>query len=299
MYSHYEEEGAKMRRNSVHLTTIIILLSILSLSVQFITYYFLGATFITFSITSCVILLFSYILLEQYLSYENCFSFLLLNLFMSFIIILFSYYGGSDFLLSYQPDLFIFIILNWAIPTIYSLLRNLFDRGPKYMHFLQFYRNTSIVFLLFYTGLLVTLLFTNNNTASANISFQFVPFVTIATVIEEYIVGQIALEAIISYFVISILLFIPYGYYCALLLRYWGRIARIVALIILPVLIEVLQSVLQFSKGEIDDIILALIGSLLGALCYSILNSIFQSVTDEDFLPERSSYTYYSSKLHF
>lgn len=290
-----------MQRNSVHLTTIIILLSILSLSVQFITYYFFGDTLITFGLTSFIILLFSHILLEQFLSYENCFSYMLLNLFMSFIVILFAYYGGEDFMLSYHPDLFIFIVLNWTIPVIYCVFRNLFDRGPKFMRFKQFYRNTSIIFLIFYTGLLITLLFTNNNTnnASGITSFQFVPFVTIATVIEDYIIGQIALDVLVSNFIISILLFVPYGYYCALLLRYFGRLTRLVALIILPILVEVLQSVLQFSKGEIDDIILAFIGSLLGALCYNIINSIFQSVTDEDFLSDRGSHSYYSSNLHF
>lgn len=290
-----------MQRNSVHLTTIIILLSILSLSIQFITYYFFGGTLITFSLTSIIILLFSHILLEQFLSYENCFSYLLLNLFMSFIVIIFAYYGGEDFVLSYQPDLFIFIVLNWIIPVIYCIFRNLFDRGPKFMYFIQFYRNTSIIFLIFYTGLLITLLFTNNNTdnVSGMISFQFIPFVTIATVIENYIIGQIALDALISIFIISILLFVPYGYYCALLLRYFGRLTRIVALLILPILVEVLQSVLRFSKGEVDDIILAFIGALLGVLCYNILNSIFQSVADEDFLSDRSSHSYYRSNLHF
>lgn len=287
-----------MQRNSVHLTTIIILLSILSMSVQFLTYYFFGGNLITYSITSFIILLFSHILLEQFLSYENCFSYLLLNLFMSFIVILFSYYGGEEFVLSYQPDLFIFIILNWILPVLYCIFRNLFDRGPKYMHFIQFYRNTSIVFLIFYTGLLITLLFTKNNT-SGSISFQFVPIVTIATVIEDYILGQITLKALITYFSNSILLFIPYGYYCALLLRNLGRLARIVALIILPFLIEVLQIILKRSKGEVDDIILGFIGALLGVLCYHIINSVFRSVTDDDFLSERSSYSFYRSNLHF
>ncbi len=288
-----------MQKSSAHLTTITILLSILTITVQFCTYYFFGAALVTFGLTSIIILLFSHILLEQFMNYESCFSYILLNLFISFLIILLSYYGGKDSILTYTEGLLLFIILNWAIPVVYCIFRCLFDRGPKYSQFNLFYRNISIVFVLFYAGVLIYLLFTGNTGRSDMHSINFAPFVTIATRIEDFIEGQIGLGDLVPYFTKGIVLYIPYGFYTILLLRYFGRLTRTLSLFILPLLVEVIQSVFQLGKGDIDDVILAFIGGFLGALCYHILNTIFRSVTDEDFLSERSSYSFYGNSLHF
>lgn len=290
-----------MQRSSSHLTTIALLLSILTITVQFSTFYFLGSTIITFGLTALFILLFSHILLEKFLSYESCFSYILLNLFISFIIILLSYFGGEDSALSYESGLAFFILLNWLVPSVYCIIRCLFDRGPKYSHFNSFYRNISIVFMLFYIGVFVYILFISKNSSdiSDSKSINIIPFVTIATFIEDFIRGNVHIREFIPYFINGIVLFLPYGYFITLLLRYYGRLTRAFALFILPVLVEVIQGVFLLGKVDIDDIIMAVIGGFLGALCYHIINSIFRSVTDEDFMSERSSYSYYNSNLHF
>lgn len=291
-----------MQRNSVH-ATLIILLSIVTIIAQFSTYYFFGSTLITFAFSALISLLCTHIFLEKSLSYEPCFSYSLLNVFICFIIILLSYFGSDTSILPYQHYLLLFILLNWLVPTLYCMIRCLFDRGPKYSHFNSFYRNISIVFLIIYVGVLINLFFLQNGSKILYFndfrSINFVPFLTLATLIEDYLGGYVSLSNIVAYLSQSILLFVPYGFYSVLLLKYHSRLTRFITFLLFPLFIEVIQRVFLLGKCDIDDIIFALFGCILGGLCYHLLNRIFLSATDEDFLYERSPYSFYRNSFHF
>jgi glycopeptide antibiotics resistance protein len=292
-----------MKRNSVQITTLTILLSILTVIAQFSIYYFLGSSFLTFSLAALIILMPTHIFLEKSLNHESCFSYSLLNTFLCFIIILLSYLGGSDFFLTFQPFLLIFIVINLEVPILYCMFRCLFDRGAKYSHFNIFYRNISIVFLVIYMSVLIFLCFIPNEITVLYLndinSINFIPFLTLATLIEDFLYGNSSFGNIITYFMQTTFLFIPYGFYTILLLKHSSRLIRFIALLFLPILIEIIQIVFQLGQGDINDIIFALIGGLLGAICYHLLNSIFHVITDEDFLYERSRYSFYRNSLHF
>lgn len=286
-----------MQRSPIRIATFIILFSILTVLVQFGVYYFLGSAILIYSLAAFVCLLFSYIFLEQTLSYESCFSYSLLNIFICAVIILLSYFSSKDSLLPYRPDLILFIILNWFIPLLYCIVRNLTDRSFKYAGFHAFYRNTNIVFILFYMGLLVVLLFLKNR--SRTDAVNLIPINTIATLIDDYLNGYVTIGEVIKYFLPGIALFLPYGFYTILLLRYRGRLIRFLALLILPVAVEILQQVFLFGKADVDDVLLGLLGGFIGGLLYHLLNRIYRLVTDEDFLCDRPHYSYLGNSLHF
>jgi glycopeptide antibiotics resistance protein len=245
-------------------------------------------------------LLFNHILLEKFLSYDPCFSYTLLNLFISLLIIIFSYLGGKNNILSYQPALLIFPAADWFIATFYCILRCLFDRGPRFSNFQVFYRNVSIVFILSYTVLLIFILIYPGNSISSDYSnLNIIPFFTVATVIEDYINGKVTTDFIIQYLTKGIFLFVPYGFYVILLLRRSARLIRAFALLLLPVLIEVVQFTFLYGKADIDDIILGWLGGIIGGLSFHLLNLIFRTISDEGFLEKRSRYSSYHSSLHF
>jgi glycopeptide antibiotics resistance protein len=123
-------------------------------------------------------------------------------------------------------------------------------------------------------------------------SLNFVPFLTIATLIEDYLYKYISFGTIMSYLLQEIFLFLPYGFYVILLLHNFSRIVRFFALLLLPVIIELVQKIFLLGKPDIDDIILGLIGGLIGGLCYHLLNRIFLYFTDENFLFERNRYSF-------
>lgn len=292
-----------MQRSSIHIATLIIVLSIITAIVQYGAYYFLGEALIIFGITTISILLCSHLLLEHTLNYESCFSYALLNIFVNFVIILLSYYGNTDAFLPFNPILLIFILVNLLVPILYCITRYLLDHGPKFTNFLSFYRNISIIFLIIYLGVFIYFIFINNKSIILYYSnfetINLLPFLTIATLIEDYVDGFVAIGTIINYLLYSTFLFVPFGFYGIMLLRNRNRWIRFMVLIIFPVIIEILQRVFLLGKADIDDIILGLIGGLIGALCYHILNSIFRMVKDEDFLTKGSRYSFYRSSLHF
>lgn len=292
-----------MQRSSISVTTFVILFSILTVLVQFGAYYYFGPAIPVYCLAALVCFLFLHIFLEQTLSYETCFSYSLLNIFISMVIILLSYFGSKDSLLPYKPDLIPFLVLNWIVPLLYCIIRSLMDSSSKYNDFNTFYRNISIVFILFYIYILFHFLFLNNDafvhsyteTATAN----FIPFLKIATLIEDYLNGYVSAGVLGSYLLQGTLLFLPYGFYAILLLRYHGRLIRFLTLLALPVLTEIFQKLFLLGKVDIDDILLGLLGGFIGGICYHILNRIYLLYTDEDFLSEQSHYYFSDNSLHF
>lgn len=293
-----------MKKSSFQFATLIILLSILTVAVQFTAWYFFQASWLTFGIGIVVSLIFSHIFLVQSLTFESCFSYTLLNVLICGIIILLSFLGEGASFLTYKPQLLYLPVLHWLVPYVYAILFNLFDKSQRYNGFYSFFRSTSITFLIFYAAIFVLLSFTNNKTAVSYhlnyTSFNFVPFYTLATLIEDYITKKAGFTDIISYLVRTTCLFIPYGFYAILLFRRNSRLVRFLVLLFLPVFTELVQRVFLLGKGDIDDILFGLLGGFLGGILYHLLNTVYNSVADEDFLSRRNNrYSFSRNTLHF
>lgn len=282
-----------MRRNSIHITTFVILTGILSVTAQCCLYYFTPYYPVIYGLSILVTLFFSHILIEKFHGYDTGFSYLLLNSFTWFVISLLSYTGKGSFL-PFHWDLLFFIVLNWGIPTLYYMIRRLADYGERYPNFNAFFRNSSVVCLTLYTALLAIFLYFGNKDETA-FTVNMVPFLTIASVIENFIDKTLSLKEMILYFVKYTLYFAPYGFYIILLLRYKGRIFRGAALFLLPLLWEALQLLLQRGQVDVDGILLGWFGGLLGGFLYHLTNCIFRHFTDRDFL-SRSSRGFYSGR---
>jgi glycopeptide antibiotics resistance protein len=240
---------------------------------------------------------------EQTVSYDACFNFSLLTLFISSVIIGLTYMGKGQSFLPYTGIMLGIAVINWLIPSIYCFLRYMLDFGTKIDDFNSFYRNNSIVFFLFYIiviayGSLAASAFPWAYRAVIE-SANFIPFELIATQIEDYLYELIPLSDIITYLLSRILLFFPYGFFITLVLRRQARLPRFFALLFLPFLIEVLQYFVIPSRCDIDDIIYALIGGILGSLSYYLLNVIFRTITGKNFLTKESDYRYSGGSLHF
>ncbi|QHQ60812.1 hypothetical protein Ana3638_08565 [Anaerocolumna sedimenticola] len=210
---------------------------------------------------------------------------------------------SKDSILSFHPDLFLFIIIDWFLPLVYCMIRNLADSSLKYTDFNVFYRNTNIVFLIFYIAVLIIFLFLRNNSFISYYtdikSINYVPLLSLATLIEDHISGYFTLADLIKYFAMCIVLFIPFGFYTALLLRYQNRLLRFFALLLLPFVVEILQWAFLLGKSDIDDVLLGLLGGFIGTILYHIVNQVYRTITDEDFLYKRPHYHFYGSSIHF
>jgi glycopeptide antibiotics resistance protein len=132
-----------------------------------------------------------------------------------------------------------------------------------------------------------------------NASYNFVPFGVTSTLIENYLYDSASLADIITYLLSRILIFLPYGFFITLLLRRQARLPRFYALLMLPFLVEVLQYIFIPKRCDIDDLIYALIGGLIGSLLFFLMNLIFKAASGKDFLTKEADYRFSNSYLHF
>jgi glycopeptide antibiotics resistance protein len=292
-----------MGRSPIHAVTLIILSSIISVTIQFGLYYFLGISVLTFVFSGFLILICSHIFLELTISYESIFSYTLLNTLVCLIIIGLSFFNEGTSFINFHPLLLLFVILNIFLPIIYGILRTLLDNGQKYINFKSFYYNCCYLCIVIYIGIIVNLLFLNNSNYIIYYSdfgkINFIPFLTLATLIEDYMGGFMSLASIANYLLIGIIIYVPYGFFISLFLRKQRKIVKFLYLFMLPLSIEVLQLILLLGKCDIDDIILGVIGGIIGTFLYYLQNLIFRFVKDEDFLSQRSRYSFYRNDLHF
>ena len=290
------------RRTNIQISSLIILLSIFTIIVQFVTYYFFSAFYIILGVSCLISLLCCHILLEQTTSYEVCFNFSVLTLFISLIITILTYFSKEQAFLPYSSIILGIVLINWLIPSIHCFFRYMFEYGAKIDDYTTFYRNTSIVFFLFYLGVLIY-------GAISNVAFPWayralldtaniIPFQVIATQIEDYLYGLIPLSDIFTY-LFSILTFLPYGFFITLVLRRQTRLSRFFALLLLPFVFEVLQYIIIPNRCDIDDIIFAMIGGLLGSLSFYLLIIIFHAISGKEFLAKNANYRFSNSSLHF
>lgn len=293
------------RRTNIQISSLIVFLSILTIIIQFAAYYFFASFYAIIGVSSLILIIGCHILLERSLTYEACFNYTILNVFISMIITLFIYFGkdSSYTLAPYTNTLIGIVIINWFIPTLHCFLRQMFEYGTRIEHFITFYRNNSIIFLLFYIGVILYGSFFTNafswayqaNTEAVNLT----PFWVLSTLIEDYLYDLIPLSDIVIYLSSRILLFIPYGFYCTLATRRRSRLLKYTTFLMFPIILEVLQYFIYPLRCDIDDVIYAFIGGILGSLLFYLTNLIFRSVSGKDFLGKDSAYQFSNSSLHF
>lgn len=291
------------RRSHMEISSMIVFLSIISILVQFTAYYFIESPYINLGISSVIVIICTHVLLEQSLTYESCTVYTILLLFISIIIALLTYMGTGANVLPFTNTLFGIIAINWFIPMIHCFIRNMLDYGSRVEKFNAFYRNVSIIFILFYFGILLYISFAENSFPSIyrikSNKPNFTPFWWVATQIEDYLNEMIPLGDIVMYLLSRILTYIPYGFYGILILRNRSKLARLLLLLILPLIIELLQYFIIPARCDIDDMIYALIGGGIGALLFHLVNTIYRIISGKEFLSKDSDYSYSNSTLHF
>jgi len=291
------------KRSFIQVSSLIVFLSILTIIVQLSTYYFFESIYVILGVSCIISIICTNIFLEKTFNYETCFIYTLLMVFVSFVVTLLIYFGKDYSQIPYTNTLIGIIVINWTIPTLLCFLRSMFDRGPRFEGFNSFYRNNSIIFIVFYVVIFVYCLlfqglFPFNNLFLAE-KGNLIPFMRLATYIEDYIYQNVSMSTIVIYLASRILLFMPYGFYSALLLRKFGKLIRILSLLLFPILIEILQYFINIERCDIDDVIYAFIGGILGTILFYLICFTFRAVSGKVFLSRESEYMYSHSSLHF
>ncbi|MBE5966713.1 MAG: hypothetical protein E7255_07065 [Lachnospiraceae bacterium] len=285
------------RRSNIQMSSLIVLLSILTILIELSAYYFFASPYPVLGIASFVSILCCHILLEKSTTYESCFTYTLLTVFIILTVTILTYFSADrTSFISYSHLLHAILALNWLVPSIHCFLRYMTGYGTRINQYPAFYRSNSIIFILFYLGILIYGSFAEDafpwayravmwsNTAN------YTPFLVLARQIEDYLYRIIPLRDIFVYLGVRILIFAPYGYYVTLLTRKNSRLLKHLLFLLLPLLIEVFQYFLFTARCDIDDFIYGFLGGLLGSLLFYLTDRIFHSISGRTFLERERTY---------
>lgn len=291
------------RNNSTHITFLLVFYSIIAILIEYGVLYYFNSTVILLAVSSLVVLLGSHGLLRRTKNYEVNFTYTLLLVFLSTVITILLKLNTEQSFIPVNINLYLVIGINWFFPCIYSIVRCLLDHNERIDNFNAYYRNTNILFVLFYISCIAYLNFLKYIGPLASIesiwSYNFIPFMTMATYIEQYIYNAKTFSNILFYLFTHLVLWIPFGFYMALLLRRHGRLTKVLPLLLVPLILEGAQYLLKVGITDIDDFIFSVLGGFLGQVAYYILNSIFLSVKDDEFLEEPRRVMFAPRNLYF
>jgi hypothetical protein len=291
------------RRTNIQISSLIAFFTIITIILQFTMYYYFASYLIVITASCLISIISCHVLLEQSGSYDACQVYSIQTLFISIVITVLTFFSKDHSFIQYTSTMLLITAINWFIPSIHCFIRNMFDNGVKIEGFRSFYRNNSTIFLLFYFGFLAYSLFDVNSfpwayrivTGHAN----FTPFWVVSTQIENYLYDLIPISDIITYLLSHIIIFIPYGFYCTLLLRRQSRLFRLASFLILPLILELLQYFIIPQRCDIDDLIYAFVGGIIGSLLYFLLNVLFRAISGKDFLSNGTEYRFSNGSYRF
>lgn len=288
-----------MDRRAIKMTALVVILSILSVILDFSVYYFTGQIDTTIIAAILTSLILSHIFLESSLSYEMSLIFSTITMVLSTIIITLTYYNKLSNILVYQNYIHLVTFLHWMVPMIYNIIRCLFDRGPRFVAFTSYFWKISVIFAVYYIAnviyhtildpIMLPYAFTTT-------SHWYVPFFSTATHIEDFIYMGSGIGELLIYFSKMFALFGPIGFYSSLILRDYDKKTDLLVKTGLCVIIPLVFEAISYFQGtplNIDACLYRFFGIFFGILLLKIMDGIFTYFTGEAFLYERNRYSFF------
>ncbi|MEG0895508.1 MAG: VanZ family protein, partial [Oscillospiraceae bacterium] len=110
-------------------------------------------------------------------------------------------------------------------------------------------------------------------------SINFIPFKTIYTYIQSAVNNTMNISIILQNIIFPIILFVPMGILSLINENHFKKTTHIVCCsLAISTVIEVLQLVLRRGVFDIDDILLNLLGTVLGIVIFSLIKNIIFSI---------------------
>ena len=283
------------RKNSMKINILLIFSCLLYLGFEFGIYYLTDSAIAVFSVAILGSLLLTHIFLEASLTYEVCFLLTTFSVIPASLISLLIYFKQTGNLLIYHDFLPYLILLHWLLPLGYSTFRCLFDRGPRFVRYNSFFVKTGLLFAIYYVPTLIIRSFIlplDFPYTFTGEEISLIPFMATATHIEDFIYTGMGIGSLLLYSLEIFLLFLPIGFYGSILLKEASVLSRLLLYLVLPFGIEGIIWLLK-ETFMIDACLFRFLSIVLGVLLYQLINYLFQMYTREDFLYERSRYSFF------
>lgn len=277
-------------------TLWIILISLLVTVIQFVIFYCIGGGWLGLLLAGLCLMLGGIAVHALTGELEELFSYLLFPCICA---------GGVGILLpqltgDILPEsgtVFTCCLLAWLVPVIYACLFTWAEGSSALPQFSAFYKRAAIFFYLIYFGVLVYWFVVYSRIPEAEISAQFIPFATFAAYVDGVISKTVPAERLIQFVAERIGMFLPYGFFIAMIGRKIHSLLRLGLMLVLPVSVELLQYILRFNSFDTDDIIFSFLGGLIGMLLFVIFNALFQMTTGKNFDGSEMEKDYYGRRI--
>lgn len=277
-------------------TMWIVLISILVSILQFVLYHFTDSGWLGLVLAGLCILLGGVAVHAITGELGELFSYLLLPCVCS---------GSAGFLipqlegaiLPASTTVLVGCVLAWLIPVLYACLFTWAEGSTALSQFSDFYKKATVFFYLIYFGLLIYWFVSYSRMPEKEITMQLIPFASFAAYIDGIISETVPLERLFQFLAERIVVFMPYGFFIAMVGRKLHSLLRLGLVLIFPVLVELLQYAFKFSSFDMDDVIFSFLGGLIGMLVFVIFNALFQKTTGKNFDGSEIERDYYGRRI--
>lgn len=188
-------------------------------------------------------------------------------------------------------------VLAWLIPVIYACLYTWAEGGTALAQFSAFYKKAAVFFYLVYFGLLIYWVLVYSRIPENEVTMQLIPFASFAAYIDGIISDTVSVERLFQFLAERIILFLPYGFFIAMVGRRLHSLLRLGLVLFLPVLVELLQFLLGINSCDADDAVFSFLGGLIGMLIFVIFNTVFQKTTGKNFDGSEIERDYYGRRI--
>lgn len=273
----------------------IVLLGIVVSLVQFVMYQFINAGWLGMLVGGLCVLLGGAIVHFMTGEQEELFSYLLIPCVFS---------CGMGVLMPWMSTTvlsgttaFTAGLIAWLVPVAYACIFTWAEGSMAIWQFSAFYKKASVFFYLVYFGMLIYRFVWYSRIPAGEITVQLIPFAAFAAYIDGIITNTVPLERLILFLAERTVLFIPYGFFIAMVCRKLHSLLRLFLVLLLPLLVECFQLIFQFNSCSADDVIFSFLGGLLGMLGFVIFNGMFQKTTGKNFDGTEVERDYYGRRI--
>jgi len=277
-------------------TTWIVLISLVVSVLQFVLYYIFDSTWLGLLLSGLAVLLGGIVVHFITGELEELFAYLLIPCVCS---------GGAGLLIpqlegTLLPDattVLIGCLLAWLIPVVYACLFTWAEGSFSMTQFPGFYKKAAVLFYLVYFGLLAYWFLIYSRIPEETVKLQLIPFATFAAYIDGIISDTVPAVRLVQFLAERVILFLPYGFFVAMVGRKLHSLFRLFLVLLLPVLVELLQYILKYNSCNADDAIFSFLGALAGMLAFVIFNALFRNTTGKNFDGSEIDRDYYGRRI--
>lgn len=288
-----------MNNRAVNISSLVILLSLVSFIAEACLYYLVNYHWISIVFAVIFSVGLSHFCLESSLNYGYSFLHAAFMVTITFIFSTVIYLIQPNQWIHYDFSMVVLVLVNWLVPFLYSNIRDMLDRGPRFDGFHLFFRRMSILFIVFFLFVLIKQYFLTPITPPyQELPFgahNFIPLMTTASYIEFALKNHVSLAPLFCYIGEMVAIGIPIGFFVRI---YGARLPFVLRLLIyvgIAVILELLQDLAGRGWGDIDDVTMSLFGILIGVILFYLLNGLSQSVSNREYMMSRSQTSNYFS----